>query len=251
MRESPVQVGLFGAASITGREHAGDLLARPKRFAVLAWLCAATPTGFQRRDRLLAMFWPERDESAARNSLRQTLHGIRGAIGDDALVARGTDEIGVNPDVVRCDVVEFHASLASGHLARALELYRGELLDGVHVRSDGFERWLTLERERLGDLAADAAWRLAEKFEAGADLTGASRWARRAARLAKADERRVRRVVRLLERAGDSAGAIKVYDEFADYLRRELDTEPSEETRDLVAAVRASVRSGKAARPTR
>lgn len=235
---------LLGAPSLEGSASATALLAQPKRFALLAWLAAAQPEGLQRRDRALLLFWPDHEASAARNALRQSLYAIRGAIGDDVIVARGDDEIGIDRTVVRCDVSAFHDAIEAGHLARALELYRGDLLDGLHVRAAGFERWLEAERARLLELAGAAAWQLAERYEHGDDLTAASRWAKKAARLARADERRVRRVIRLLDRAGDRAGAVKVYEEFASFLRRELDVEPSDETRTLIESVRAGTVSG-------
>jgi hypothetical protein len=54
------------------------------------------------------------------------------------------------------------------HCARALELYRGDLLDGLHVRAAGFERWLESARARLLELAGSAAWELAKRIRAGA-----------------------------------------------------------------------------------
>lgn len=233
-----VELRLFGSPAVAGRPGAEDLLSRPKRFAVLAWLACAQPTGFQRRDRAIGMFWPEHREAAARNALRQALHHLRGVLGADAIQTRGDDEVSVNPDVVHTDVAQFREAVAQGRLARALELYRGDLLDGFHVRSDGFERWAAEERDRLHELAATGAWTLAERYETGGDPTSASRWARRAARLARTDERRVRRVIQLLYRAGDRAGAVKVYEEFAEYLRREFGVAPADETTRLVAAVR-------------
>lgn len=230
---------LLGPSSLEGPGSAAALVAQPKRFALLSWLAAAQPEGMQRRDRALALFWPEHNATSARNALRQSLHAIRGALGDDVIVSRGDDAIGVDRSVLSCDVSEFQDAVDDGRLARALELYRGDLLEGLHVRAAGFERWLESERARLLDLAASAAWQLAERYEHSADLTSASRWARKAARLARGDERRVRKVIKLLDRAGDRGGAATVYEEFANFLRRELDVEPSDETRALIEAVRA------------
>src|SRR2546423_7778382 len=43
------------------------ILVQPKRFALLAYLAVASPRGFQRRDLLLALFWPELPDARARN----------------------------------------------------------------------------------------------------------------------------------------------------------------------------------------
>lgn len=50
---------------------------QPKRLAVLAYLAIATPRGLQRRDALLAMFWPELNVDEGRRALRQALHALR------------------------------------------------------------------------------------------------------------------------------------------------------------------------------
>jgi pimeloyl-ACP methyl ester carboxylesterase len=46
-----------------GRPEAAAVLAQPKRFALLAYLAAASPYGYHRRDTLLALFWPEADQT--------------------------------------------------------------------------------------------------------------------------------------------------------------------------------------------
>ena len=50
-----LELRLFGAASIHARAgiEASLVLAQPKRFALLAYLAAATPYGFHRRDTTL------------------------------------------------------------------------------------------------------------------------------------------------------------------------------------------------------
>ena len=42
-----------------------SLLAQPKRIALLAYLCVASPRGFHRRDTLLGLFWPDADQTHA------------------------------------------------------------------------------------------------------------------------------------------------------------------------------------------
>jgi DNA-binding SARP family transcriptional activator len=57
-----------------------------------------------------------------------------------------------------CDAVEFEAAIEADDPARALGLYRGDLLDGFHVSGCGeFERWLEEERVWLRRRAARAA----------------------------------------------------------------------------------------------
>ena len=60
--------------------------------------------------------------------------------------------------------------------ARALDLYRGDLLDGVHVRSNGFEAWLMGERQRLRLRAVGLMVRLLEAAEPDRDVDPALPW---------------------------------------------------------------------------
>jgi DNA-binding SARP family transcriptional activator len=58
-----------------------SLLAQPKRIALLAYLCLSNPHGFQRRDTILGLFWPDSNQTRARASLRRALHVLRQTLG--------------------------------------------------------------------------------------------------------------------------------------------------------------------------
>src|SRR5439155_9976085 len=103
------------------------------------------------------------------------------------------------------------------------------------------------ERARLQQAAAGGARALAERYESDNDLTRAVRWTRRSIELAPSDEGLVRRLIALLDRQGDRAGALEAYEAFARRVAAEYDAEPAAETRALVAAVRARRRAEPAA----
>jgi len=248
-----IELSMLGRLSLTGadgREVRG-LLGQPRRLALLAYLAAASPQGFHRRDTLLALFWPELDQEHARAALRQALHVVRDALGADAVASRGDEEIGLDFAQVSCDVAAFERALRIGQLEEALDLYRGALLEGFFI-SDApeFEHWLETERARLQLAAAGAARALAERSESVNDLTRAVRWTRRSIELAPSDEGLVRRLIALLDRQGDRAGALEAYGVFARRVAAEYEAEPAAETRALVAAVRARVRAEPTAAPT-
>ena len=62
--------------------------------------------------------------------------------------------------------------------------------------------------------------------------------ARRAVELAPDDEASVRRLIRILDRKGDRAGALSAYEGFRLRLAAEYDAVPSPETEALLAAIR-------------
>src|SRR2546425_1811871 len=245
-----VEFRLLGTLSLTtpdGRE-AGSLLSQPRRLALLAYLAAATPRGPHRRDTLLALFWPELDQEHARAALRQSLHVLRSALGADAMVSRGDEEIGLDFERIWCDVAAFQRAIDQEQFREALDLYRGNLLEGFFI-SDApeFERWLETERAQLQKTASRAAQALVEHYETRSNLTTGAHWARRAIELAPSNEGLVRRLITLLDRQGDRAGALEAYAAFARRIAAEYDAEPAAETRALVAAVRARVRAEPAA----
>src|SRR5213594_2162466 len=233
-----VEFRILGALNLLGVDgHAlTSVLAQPKRVALLAYLAAATPRRLHRRDSLIALFWPELDQEHARAALRQALHGLRHALGDGVLVSRGDEDIGLDAERIRCDVVEFERAAEAGRLADALDLYRGDLLEGFFIRgAPAFEQWLEDERVRLRVLALRSATLLAER----GGLAESVQWGRRALRIAPLDEPTLRRLMQTLDRLGDRAGALEAYEAFAKRLTAELEADPAPETRALSDAVRA------------
>jgi DNA-binding SARP family transcriptional activator len=237
---SAYRLQVLGTTELTGGDGADAVLAQPKRLALLVYLAVARPRGFHRRDRLVTLFWPEHDQEHARAALRKAVHAIRKSLGNDLLVSRGDEEVAIDHTRLWCDAVAFDDALKHGRIALALELFRGDLLDGFFADAPGFERWLEAEREVYRESAVDAAWTLAQRYEAGAELTEATRWARRVARLTTTNERVLRRVIQLLDRVGDRAGAIRVYEEFATRVRTLFDVEPSAETQALIRRIKGA-----------
>jgi len=241
-----IELRMLGRLSLTSADgrDVRSLLGQPRRLALLAYLAAATPQGFHRRDTLLALFWPELDQEHARAALRQALHVVRDALDAGAVTSRGDEEIGLDCDQVSCDVVAFERAVDREQFREALDLYRGDLLEGFFISgAPEFERWLETGRARLREAAARAARNLSERAEARDNLTTAVQLARRAAQLVPSDEAALRRLIAVLDRHGDRAGALQAYEEFAAGVAADYDAEPAAETRALIAAVRARQRA--------
>src|SRR2546427_3298501 len=157
-----IEFRLLGTLHLTAREgrEVTSLLTRPRRLGLPAYLAAARPRGLHRRDTLLALFWPELDVEHARAALRQALYVLRDSLGALAIVTRGDEEIGLDFNHLWCDVAAFEDAVAAGQLPEALELYRGNLLEGFFIPGAAdFERWLETERTRVGQAAAQGARR--------------------------------------------------------------------------------------------
>jgi len=216
------------------------ILAASKPAALLTYLAIASPRGFHRRDKLLALLWPELDQEHARGALRQALHVIRHSMTAGALLTEGDDAIALDRDLFWCDAVAFELLLDGGKKEEAMALYRGALLDGFHLSGClEFERWLEDERRRLGQRAAEATWSLAEQALAEGRTAQATQWGRRALAFSPDDEGVLRRVIELLDSLGDRAGAIREYEAFSQRLYEDYEAEPAPETTALIEAVRA------------
>jgi DNA-binding SARP family transcriptional activator/tetratricopeptide (TPR) repeat protein len=216
-----------------------SVLQQPKRLALLAYLTLASPRRYHRRDSLLAMFWPELDDEHARAALRRSLYYLRTGLGAEVIKGRGEEEVCAAPEELWCDAVGFAESLRAEQPERALELYRGDLLDGLHVSgAPAFQDWLDRERGRLRAAAAGAAWSLADAAEQSRQERVASHWGQRAFELTPDDEDVLRRLLRLLDRIGDRSAALRVYDDYVRRVTLEYDLEPEAETRALIEAIR-------------
>jgi DNA-binding SARP family transcriptional activator/TolB-like protein len=232
----------LGAADLTGPEGntLRSVLARPKLLGLLAYLAAASPRGFQRRDTITGLFWGELSQERARGALRQALYHLRQFLGEGVVVTRGDEEVGLDADRFWSDVAAFEDALERGAGDEALELYRGDLLQGFFLAgAPEFERWLDGRRDELRERARVAAWELAQGAEAAGNAANAARWSRQALRLAPLDEELVRQVIEMLGRLGDRSGAVREYEAFAKRLAEELELEPAAETQRLIEALRA------------
>jgi DNA-binding SARP family transcriptional activator/TolB-like protein len=215
------------------------VFAQPKRFALLAYM-ACRADRFHRRDTLLAVFWPELDTFAARRALRNALYQLRLALGEDVFIARGDDELMVDRVKLWCDVPALSESLAAARYDEAVALYRGELLEGVHVRgvAEEFETWLLQERAQALERVLRALEHLCREHEAAGRLPAAAQAAIRATQLAPFDEAWVRRAVVALHASGDRGGAFSLFDSYTRKLADEFDATPDSETIALVNRLR-------------
>jgi DNA-binding SARP family transcriptional activator/TolB-like protein len=234
-----IELSLLGTPELRRSGETSDaVLVQPRRLAVLAYLASARGA-FHRRDRLLLLFWGDQPESRARASLRQALYFIRRALGDDILIARGDEEIGLNTAIARVDVAELERAVANGHPERALELYRGDFLADLNVDdAPEFERWVSERRRELRRMVVGAAWQLADAALAAGAHDDAVSWARRAVHLADFADGDARRAMRIMASANDRVAALETYDTVRRRLHADLDTVPDAATSALAEEIR-------------
>ena len=93
---------------------------------------------------------------------------------------------------------------------------------------------------RVVEMAMRALRALVEREEQAGNIEAAALWAQRACALAPGDESWLRRAMSLLDRAGDTGGALRLHEAYARRLRAEFDAVPSAETEALAARIRAA-----------
>jgi TolB-like protein/DNA-binding SARP family transcriptional activator len=237
-----IRLRTLGALDLRGSDgqELRAVLAQPKRAALLVYLALATPRGPQRRDTLLALFWPEQDTEHARNALSQAIHFLRRSLGPEAVVANNGEGLGLEWKDFWCDAIAFEDAVDAGRLSEALDLYRGDLLEGFHIAdAPEFGRWLDTERARLAARYAKAVEAIAEEREGAGDYEGAVRLLRKLATRDLYNSRVAIRLMRVLAAAGDRGGAIQHARVHETLLREDLDVAPTPEIAALVRQLQA------------
>lgn len=247
-----IEFRTFGHIELTtgGGDEAEALVAQPMRFALFCFLALPKIGTFHRRDTLLAVFWPEVDQKRARANLRQALVYLRGILGEDVVMRRGDEEIGLNPDLVWCDAAAFSVAVEQGSWVEAVGLYRGEFLKAFFLSNGAeFEQWLEGERARLA-----ASYRTALE-EAANEAVSSGDWSRAVdycERLYDQDRFNSRYAMKLMETlvgAGDPANALAQAEEHTLLLREEFDIAPPEEMLALEGRIREHAESGRVVDP--
>jgi TolB-like protein/DNA-binding SARP family transcriptional activator/Flp pilus assembly protein TadD len=205
-----------------------SVLAQPRRIALLAYLALATPRGPHRRDRLLALFWPDQDQAHARNALSQAVFFLRSALGADAVVSRTADEVALDLNTVWCDAIAFDEAVDARRYMDAIELYRGDLLTGFHVAGAApeFAEWLDEIRATYARRYTGAMEAIAAEHEAAGDRASAVVWRRRVAAQDPLNSDTALQLMRALAAAGDPGAAIRHARVHETLLREELDAPP-------------------------
>lgn len=238
-----VHLNTLGRLDLRGNsgEPLAAVTSRPREMALLIYLATGGPGAYRRRDTVLAMFWPETPEDRARHTLNQMLYELRRTLGDGVLISRGQDEIGVSPELLECDVAEYRRALEEARWEDALALYRGPFLPGFFVsRAPDMERWIDDERQNHRRAARDAAVALSDQLEKEGDLPSAAKWAKRALEIEPASDSLLRRPLKLLHRLEERSEALVLFEDFRQRIAQDYGLEPSAETLELVATIRAA-----------
>lgn len=241
MGEKKLTIRLLGAIEIEldGKPLTG--LGTRKAEALLAYL-VSHKRPFS-REQLADILWDDRSQTQALANLRSLLSGMRRKIKPWLLVTRHTVAFNHDSDYW-LDTAEFSHGLVGkigtdANYAQAISLYRGDFLEGFHLRDCfGFEEWATLERERWRRLAINALHQLANNCLRNGRYPQGIQYTDKLLRLDNLSEQAHRLQMEMLARNGRRHAALHQYANCRRILAEELDIEPAPATQALYQRLR-------------
>lgn len=231
---------ILGGFRLSGPD--GPVEVRGKKLrGLLAYLASAGPEA-QTRGKTASVLWGSYFEEQARQNLRATLRRLRRLLGS-AMVISEDDTLTLNPQLIECDATLFRSLAATGRpdgLKQAIELYRGDFLDGLDIPEAVWEDWGRNRRQEFRSLALECLLQIARSALTngrGDECLAA------ATRAMQFDEFRedVHRVMMLaLKMLNRRAEAHRIYELLEERLRDELGATPSEETSRLAQELKGA-----------
>lgn len=239
-----LRVRLFGRFEVRHERQVVPGLEPRKAQELLAYLLLHNEYP-RSREAAANIMWPASNTQQARKYLRHTVWQLRSALDlphpghNHTLLFADHDWLQINPEAdLWLDTQVFETAYIlvqdipgrklDRHKAQAareaLDLYRGDLLDGW------YDDWCLFERERLQGLYLILLGKQMSYCEARGEYEFGLECGRRALQCDVAHERIHRRMMRLRYLAGDRTGALRQYQRCADFLREELQVNPSGRT---------------------
>ncbi len=231
---------LFGGFDLTSSNHTSININAKKTKALLVYL-ALHPNKIHQRETLATLLWEECSSLQARQSLRQTLSALRKTLVNGELMIDGDQQsVFLHKDQVEIDVLNFDRLCKQDDnlsLQSALELYQGELLEGLYTRSQGFDDWLEMERSQRREKALQIMDVLLQQSQSENQLEQVIRLGIKMIALDPLRESVHRVLMDTYNKQGRRNAALKQYRLCQQLLRDELAIAPEEETQTLYQAI--------------
>ena len=213
-----------------------------KARALLSYI-ALHPGQVLPRVRLASLLWGDVGDERAQGSLRQTLMVLRKALDvmEPSPLQSDRGTLALDAACIEVDAVSFARLAVSGEpadLEAAVELYRGDLLEGFNIRDPSFESWLEEKRRHLRELMPRALMALLEHKRETGDKQAAVSLAHRLLTMDPLQERAHRALMVLYGELGEREAALQQYDRCRELLESELSIVPDAETEALYQALR-------------
>lgn len=233
-----IEIRTLGRTSvaINGELLTGEA-AWPKSLALIVYM--AREPGPDRREEILGVLWPDLEEKRARRALNQLLYTLRKASPDlDLESVSGAVDFGRE---VWLDVEEFEKRLEAEDLEGAVAVYSGPFLADLRVDAPEFDHWADRQRADLARKFRRAVLQLATGSKESGDCESAVVLCRRLVDADPLDDEAQHLLIECLNLRGDRVAALRQFDAYRESLAHELDVEPLDHTRELVARIRGEM----------
>lgn len=204
----------------------------PTKPAALA-LFLAVQGDWVARERLMLMFAPDLNESAARHHLRVLLNRTKQLNWVTNLEAQATRLRFVIPS----DVKAFREAIGRGDHHEALAWHQKPMLKGFRVGAPEFEAWCGIEREAFVRAWTDAAQKLARQL-LETDPNAAARVLKTVLEQDDLAEDVLHAYLEAAYLAGNREEAMRTFERFKEKLKIELQLEPLDATMRLAQTIR-------------
>jgi adenylate cyclase len=238
--EQSLRLNVLGAFEVRSSDGEAPQILSRKAQALLGFLAVENKRPHS-REQLATLLWSAAGDERARHNLRQSLSKIR-ACCDSLLIASG-DSLAINAQRCAVDIVEFERLSKSNdavELGRCLELYGGDLLEGLVTRESAYEEWLMPARARYHRVACEVADQLIQLVDGQGKNEETIKALNQRLLLDPACEPAHAKLMELFARVGRRSDALRQYQACVEVLQRELGAEPSPETSSLYAEIRDS-----------
>jgi two-component SAPR family response regulator len=234
-----LRIRVLGAAVVevgdTALTAADWSYAKPRE---LMFLLAASPP--MTKDQIAASLWPDLSRQQLGNALHTALRELRRALGDPGWVRYSDGQYRFDRSRPHeCDVTVFEDALLAARrarpaeaalpeLQRAITVYGGDFLDGMATGE-----WALVRRDELRRAFESALLATGRMQAAAGRHQAAAAVFRKAVAHEPLNESAHRELMNCWARLGETARAVRHYEELAGVLRRQVGVAPAAETEAL------------------
>ncbi len=217
---------------------------RTRKAKCLVALLLLSPSSSMNREQLASLLWDPAPEELARGSLRQALKELRGVLGEEAADDISSDRFSVSAkegsfdlDVRRFRTLIDTAKTDVAAMLQASAMWHGDLFGNFLPNAPVFEAWVQVERSHLRNLLTKSLTNHIEAQFVAQDFAD-PRIAEELVRVEPSHELAHQFLMRFHAMRGDQAAALRQYATMETALAEELDSEPSNDSGDLLVAIK-------------
>ena len=185
------------------------------------------------RDEIAGLLWPDEGIDSARRNLRNAIYQAKKLVGMDIITSPNKGTLVLNRGAeLDLDIDRFQEDPKEN-----LDLYRGEFLQNFYLKdTDLFEYWTQKMRNYYKKLFSDSCRVKIEENLRDHEYDRVEARIQSLIALDPFDENNFRLLLRYYQDRGRPGRVVEAYYQFARSLRKELDVDPEEPTRELYEA---------------